>query len=182
MPKLRWDADGEEPDWGAMEDEEYEEGGDFAPYEGPQPPKNTLLSGDIKKVWVVSSQAGNRMFKVLWEAARNTGDKEKYNGLAIWENVVWTTPAKFKWQPFLDGLGITLRAVQKATITAEDEDNVGLPVERINKLRFPAPLRVLTDSEVYEGERRTKVNKWLAPAKDEDEDDDEFEDGDEPPF
>lgn len=181
MPKLRWTGDAEEPDWSAMEDEEYEEGGDFAPYEGPQPPKNTLLSGDIKKVWSTTSQSGNWMFKVLWEAARNTGDKEKYNGLPIWENVVWVPQNKFKWQPFLDGLGITLRAVQKATITAEDEDNVGLPVERINKTRFPAAIRVLTDSEMYNEERRSKVGKWLAPAKDEG-DEEEFEDGDEPPF
>jgi hypothetical protein len=182
MPKMRWAGDAEEPDWSAMEDEEFDESGDFAPYDGPQPPKNTLLSGELKKVWAVTSQSGNHMFKVLWEATGNSGDKAKYNGLAIWDNIVWVPQNKFKWQPWLDGLGITLRAVQKATVTAEDEDNVGLPVQRINRLKFPAPIRVLTDSEMYEGERRTKVNKWLAPSKEEEEDGEDFEDGDEPPF
>lgn len=180
MPKLRWDEDGDAPDWDELDDAEYnEDGGNYAKYEGPQPPKDMMLSGEIKKVWATRSSAGNKMFKVLFEASGNTGEREKYNGLAVWENVVWTPSSKFKWQPFLDALEISLKAVQKATITGEQDDNVGTPVLRIHKREFPARVRIQTDSEMYNGSKRTKVAKWFPGADGDDEDD--FED-DEVPF
>lgn len=183
MPKMKWGDN--EPDWDELDDAEYTEGGDFPRYDGPIPPKNTILHGSLKKAWAVDSQAGNKMFKVIWEAEGNTGDKKKYNGLSIWENVVWTPQTKFRWQPWLDALGISLRDVRQRTVTAEDEDNVGLPIIRINKLKFPVDIRVVTDTDVYNGEKRAKVAEWLPPGdSDADDDDEDYdEDGDdEAPF
>lgn len=185
MPKMKWGDN--EPDWDELDDAEYNEG-DFPRYDGPIPPKNTILTGVIKKVWATESQAGNKMFKVIWEAEGNSGDKKKYNGLSIWENVVWTPQTKFRWQPWLDALGLTLRDVRSKTITAEDEDNVGLPVLRINKLKFTGDgvdIRIVTDTDTYNGEKRAKVGEWLMPSDDtgdSDEDDDMDEDDEDAPF
>lgn len=183
MPKMKWGDN--EPDWDELDDAEYNEGGDFPRYEGPIPPKNKILRGSIKKVWATESQAKSQMFKVLWEAEGNTGDLKQYDGLTIWENVVWLPQTKFRWQPWLDALGISLRDVRQRTITAEDDDNVGTPVLRINKLKFPADIRIVTDRDQYQGEVRAKVAEWLPPgdADNDEEDEDWEEDGDdEAPF
>ena len=179
MPKMKWGEN--EPDWDDLDDAEYEDGPER--YTGPLPPKNTILDGSVKKVWATQSQGGNRMFKVLWEAEGNSGEKKKYNGLAIWENVVWLPQTKFRWQPWLDALGISLADVRGKTIVAEDDDNVGTPVIRIAKLKFPAEIRILVDHDKFNDEKRAKVGEWLMPsdADVEDEDDDEIDD-DEPPF
>lgn len=181
MPKLKWGTGDNEPDWSGMEDEEYTEN-DFPVYEGPLPPKNTMLEGQIKKIWaVVAKSSGNYMFKVLFEAEDNKGDKAKYNGLSIWENVVWTPGAKFKWQPFLDATGTTLKQVKQATITAEEDDNVGTPVLAIYKTKVPMEVRILTGRDKYDGDDRAVVQKWMPPAEEIDDDDEELED-DEVPF
>jgi hypothetical protein len=179
MPKMKWgDA---EPDWDELDDAEYEEG-DFDRYEGPVPPNNTVLSGVIKKIWGAESQAGNSMFKVLFEAEGNSGDKKKFNGCPIWDNVVWTPQTKFRWQPWLDAVGLTLKDVRQKTITAEDDDNVGKPIMRIGKIKFTegVDVRVVTKRESYNGEPQARIQEWLAPKDaDTDEDDDEDDDGDE---
>lgn len=178
MPKIKWgDA---EPDWDELDDAEYEEGEGYNRYEGPVPPNNTILSGVIKKVWAAESQAGNSMFKVLFEAEGNTGDKKKYDGCPIWDNVVWTPQTKFRWQPWLDALGLTLREVRGKTITAEDDDNVGTPIMRIGKVKFSdgVAVRVVTKRESYQGEPQARIQEWMSPGDPDSEEDDE-EDGEE---
>lgn len=177
MVKVQWDDD--DIDWKGLSDEDYEDD-DFEPYSGPEPPANTLLDGDIKKIWLVDSQAGNKMLKVLFEADGNEGDNAQYDGCPVWDNVVFTSKeAKFRWQPFLDMIGITLLDIKKRTTIEDDEgDNIGLVVEKIGKVSFPCAARIRTGVEKkgeYKGSIR--VAKWLPPA---DADDEEDEDGDDP--
>lgn len=179
MARMKWGTD---IDWKGLNDEEYSDDGDFDEYDGEFPPKGTLLKGDITKVWLADSQSSdNTMFKVLFVADGNEGDKEEYNGCPIWDNVVFTSPgAKFRWQPFFDALGVTLKSVKGGTIVGE-EDNVGTVVDSIGSVKFPAPVMVKTDIEKkgeYKGQVR--VGKWLPPVDSDVEDDEDFEDGDEP--
>lgn len=179
MAKMKWEDD--DIDWRGLHEEEYSED-DFVEYDGETPPANTLLDGDIKKIWLAESQAGNKMFKVVFEAAGNEGDLKEYDGYGVWDNVVFTSKeAKFRWQPFLDMLGITLRDIKAKTIVGE-EDNVGLVVEKIGKVDFtsPVPARIRTGIEKkgeYKGEGR--IAKWL-PALDDEEDDEDLDDEDTP--
>jgi hypothetical protein len=177
MAKMKWEDD---IDWRGLDAEEYDEDSSFDEYDGPTPPANTLLDGDIKKIWLAESSTGNMMFKVLFEAADNEGDNKEYDGCPIWDNVVFTSPgAKFRWQPWFNALGISLKDVKTKTIVGE-EDSVGTVVEKIGKVDFTegVPIRVRTSVEKkgeYKGQVR--VGKWLPAA---DEDDEEIEDGDEP--
>lgn len=167
MAKMKWDDD---IDWKGLNEEEYSEEGDYEPYDGPEPPANTLLDGEIKKIWLTESSNGNMMFKVLFEAGEDT----EYPGCPIWENVVFTSPgAKFKWQPFMDALGISLKDIKAKTMVGE-EDNVGTVVEKIGKVEFPCDIRVRTGVQ-KKGEYKGKVQvaKWLAPVDSEDDDGDD---------
>lgn len=167
MPKMKW---GDDFDEDALDDEEYDpdsEGG-FEPYDGPIPPKDKILKGEIKKVWALMSGSGNPMFKVIFEAKGNTGELAEYNGLPIWDNVVWVPQNKWRWQPWLEAVGIPNAAtVKRATVTATDDDNVGSPVMKVGKVSFanPVPVRVLTGKpDSYNDEPKATVGKWL-PAK-----------------
>jgi hypothetical protein len=181
MPKMIYGGDNaDQPDWAGMEDEEYGEDA-YSDYTGPMAPKNTVLNGEIKKSWVTTSANGNYMHKVLFEAGNNTGDKAKFNGMPIWENVVWVPSAKFKWQPYLDACGLSLKMVQRATYVADEDDNVGKPILKIHKIEFPIEVRVITGVDTYEGDKRNTVSKWLQ-AEEAEEDDDLDDDDTEAPF
>lgn len=176
MAKMKWDDD---IDWKGLNDEEYDDSGDFEDYDGPVPPKGTLLNGDIKKVWLSESSTGNMMLRVLFEAADNEGDNKDYDGCPVWDNVVFTSPkAKFRWQPFFDALGFTLKDLKAKTVVGE-EDNVGTVVDSIGKVEFPCPAAIRTDIEKkgeYKGSVR--VGKWLPPLDSDLEDDSDEDDED----
>jgi hypothetical protein len=177
MAKMKW---GNDVDWKGLNEAEYSDG-DFADYTGEDPPKGTMLSGEVKKVWLAESANGNMMFKVVFEASGNVGAEKEYNGWGCWDNIVFTVPAaKFHWQPFFDALGITLKDVKLKTIVGE-EDSTGTVVDSIGGVEFPAPIQVQTTVEKkgeYKGEAR--IGKWL-PADDAELEDDE-EDDEEDPF
>lgn len=179
MPKLKVMDD--ELDIDELEEAEYTEG-DFESYEGEQPPKNTVLSGFVKKIWWCMTSNEDRMFKVLWVADGNTGDEEQYDGLPIWENLALITSAKFKWKPFIDQMGFTLRDIKTKLFVAADDDNIGAPITKIGSWEPGSDesyCRVVTSRERYDGEWRTHVGKWLdweePEADDEDEADEEPE-------
>lgn len=178
MAKMKWRAD--DVDWKGLQDEEFEDN-DFPVYDGPEPPANILLSGQIDKCWLVESAKGDWMFKVVFQAKDNEGDRKVYEEWSCWDNVLWSLPqCKFMWQPFLDALGISLKDIKDRTIVGE-EDNVGTVVERIGKVEFPAFIRIKT-SKVKTGDYKGKIEiaKYLPPL-DMDDVEEEDEDG-EPPF
>jgi hypothetical protein len=174
MAKMKWGGD---VDWEALEDEEYEEGEEFEAYDGEVPPANILLKGAVTKAWTTKSSNGNAMIKALFVADGNEGSKAQYNGCPFWENVNITLPqVKFKWQPFLDALSITLKDVKAKTVVEDEEDNVGRPVKKIGTAKFPHPVMVKTAREKYEGEWQARVGKFLPLDEELDEDDDEGDD------
>lgn len=180
MAKMKW---GNNINWRELHDTEYSED-DYADYEGPTPPSNILLNGFIKKAWATETQNGDPMIKVLFEAAENSGEKKQYNGCPIWDNVLFTMPqVKFKWQPWLDTLGITLADLKNKTVVDED-DNVGAAIVRIGAVKFTGdlPARVKTKREKYEDDWQVRVGRWLPPADIDDVDDEMDDDGEDDPF
>lgn len=179
MAKMKW-AKGD-VDWQGLDDEEYDDSGDFEPYDGPEPNANALLNGQIKKIWLTQSKVGDWMFKLVFEASDNEGERKQFEGWSCWDNVLFSLPqCKFSWQPFLDALGITLKDIQARLIVGE-EDKVGTIVDKIGKCEFPADVRIrvgVVQKGEYKGKR--EISKYLPPADLDDVDEDE--DGDDVAF
>jgi len=183
MAKMRWGSD---IDWEGLEDEEYTED-EFEDYDGPLPPGNTILNGYIKKAWATESQAGDAMLKVLFIADGNEGERKAYDGWPGWDNVLFSMPqVKFRWQPFLDAIGVKLSDLKSRTVIG-DEENQGDVITKIGAVRFdgktPVEARIKTKREKFEGETVCRIAKWLPPADAElddgaDEDDDWGDDED----
>jgi hypothetical protein len=159
MPKMRW-ADAE-----AFDDlpEEWDEA-EFEPYDGDEPPPNIALRGKIKKIWAVQFSSGNDGFKVLFEAAGNTGEREEYDGWGVFDNVAFTPGSAFRYGPLLELLGVTLSDVKSRSVVGE-EDNTGFPVTKIAEFRMPAdgfPCKIRTKTETNEEYgRQTKVGTYM---------------------
>lgn len=155
-----------------LEEAEYEDGGSFEKYEGEQPPVGTELFGYIKKIWWTYSQHDDDMLKILWVADGNEGDEEEFNGCPIWENYALISTMKFKWGPFLDVIGLSIRDVIKKTHVEEEEDgNNGQPIIKIGTWEPGSDesyCRVITDRHKFGDNWQTDVGTWL-PYEDEEE-------------
>ena len=119
------------------------------------------------------------MIKVLWIAADNEGENEEYNGLSIWDNLVLTPGAKFRWAPFFNVHGITLKAIKTSTYVGEEDDERvgGAPIEKIGNFvpgedSDAAWSRVITKRRFWNDEWRAEAKKWL-PWEAEDEEEEE---------
>jgi hypothetical protein len=152
---------------------------DYQDYTGEQPPTGTTLRGGIKKIWWTFTAAEDPMIKALWVAEGNTGALAEYNGLPIWENIVFTPKAAFKYGPFLQILGLTLKQIKTQMYVADEDDNIGVPIERIGKV---APGTEATECGVivkrrkWNGEWQTNIGKLIEqPDLDEDDEDEEEE-------
>jgi hypothetical protein len=186
MPRLK--ADDVAFDIDELEEAEYSD--EFEDYTGPIPPKGTVLIACIKKMWWTDTQKGDDMIKILAEADGNEGDLEKYNGLPLWENAVLIPSAKFRWKPFIDNFGITLRDIKTKTVVAKEDDRMGAPIDKIGTFEpgsDDAWCRVLTArTKDPNDEWRAEVKKWLpyedpesqAPDDEPDDDEEEEEEGD----
>lgn len=175
MPKLRKE-DVASMDIDELEAAEYSDQ-QFSSYDGEVPPKDTILTAFVSKIWWTRTNNNDPMIKVLIEAGENEGDLEEYNGLPCWENMALTTGAKFKWAPFLDHFGLTIRDVKNKTVVAAEDDSIGAPVEKIGTF-VPGSdeswCRIIIARERYEGEWQAHVGGWL--PYDEDEEPEEVDD------
>lgn len=178
MPRLKVGDD--ELDIEELENAEYSEDDQFEDYDGPVPPKRTLLRGFVKLAYWTLDSSDERMIKSLWIAAENTGDKAKYNGLPIWDNTSLKASTKFRWAPLIRAWGITLTDLKKKLYCKpEDEDHPtrGAVIEKIGpwapgEESDSAWCMVLTDIDNYGGEKSASVGKWM-PWVDEEEDDED---------
>jgi hypothetical protein len=181
MPKLR-PADVADIDPDELEEAEYSEG-NYVSYSGEIAPADTVLRAYIKNIWWTKSSSGNSMLKVLVIADANENELEGYNGMPMWENMVLTSPAKFKWGPFFEHFGIKVSDVKNktgksnVTVAAED-DSQGAPVEKIGSFvpgedSDAAWCRVVTTREPYEGKMQAHVGVWLDYDEDEEEEPEE---------
>jgi len=166
----------------------------FDSYDGEVPPKDIELLGYVRKMWWTRTQNGDPMLKILWLAAENTDDLEEYNGCPFWLNYALIGGAKFRWAPFLDNFGITLKDVKTKTDVADKDDQNGAPINKIARFRpgeefDEAWSYIITDRERYNGEWKPAVKSWLTldeaeedadEAEPEDEEDYEEEEAEEP--
>jgi len=163
MPKLKTDE--YDIDFDELENAPYEEDAQLT-YTGEIPPKSTTLNGYVRKAWWTETKAGQAMIKILYVAAENEGDKKEFDGCPFWENYALTTSSKWKWKPFLDRFGFSLRDVKTKTIIADEDDNVGAPITKIGAWTLgedsdAAWSLVITDRERYQGEWQARIGTWL---------------------
>ena len=173
MPIVKISLEDLDPE--SLEAEEYDDSQDFEPYDGPQPRAGIVLSGILKKAWWTYTAKEKPMIKVLFEAAGNEGEREVFNGLPIWDNVVLQNNCAFRYKPFFAAIGVTMDDVSKKTNMADDDENQGAPILAIAKWKpgTDATIRISTKLEKRAGyEPQTKVGKWL-PALDREDDADE---------
>lgn len=178
MAKLKWDNFDDEALDGVDWDPETD--GGFTPYDGPIPPANTILKGAVKKAWSTNSKAGNPMIKLLWEASGNSDEKEKYNGLPVWHNVVFMKEYPGLWKPFLAAFGLTASDIKNKTIVdSAEESNHGKPIVKISNSFKPgdAKVSIVTKKEKYNDEDQVRIAKFLLAVDEDDDADDE-----DPPF
>jgi hypothetical protein len=162
-----------------LEGAEYDESN--APYRGPQPPRDTELTGIIKKAWWTESSDGDRMMKVIFEGDE---DCKKYKGIGIWDNITFNAKSKWRWLPFLEATGLTLKDIQTKMYVESEDDNVGAPIQKIGKWvpgEKSTAVRVITDRKPYNGEMSTKIGTWLSYEDEYDEDDEDEEEEEAPP-
>src|SRR5271165_2556708 len=169
MPRLK--IDDADLDIDELEDAEYNEDGDFEPYDGPEPPASTILVGLAKRMWWAYSSNNNPMIKVLFVAEDNVGDREKYNGWSTIDNVTLISTVKFRWKPFVDAFGLTIADVKKKTFVEDDDDRFGAPISKIGDFvpgSDAAWCRVLTKREYYEEKQEwnAKIGSgWSTPTR-----------------
>lgn len=181
MPRLR-DEDVADLDVKELDAAEYSEG-NFTSYGGEVPPNDTILTAYVSKIWWTRTNNDDPMLKVLVEASENEGELEEYNGLPAWENMALTTGAKFKWAPFFEHFGITMKDIKgKKVVVSDKEDNMGAPIEKIGAF-VPGSdeswCRIIVAREKYNGQWQAHVAGWLPFDEEEPEDADGDEDVDE---
>jgi len=192
MAKLR-PEDVADIDVKALEAAEYSTE-EFDRYYGETPPVGTELNAYVKRMWWTRSapKAGgggnDPMLKILTVAAENEGDLAEFNDCPFWLNVTLTENAKFRWGPFFDNFGLSIRAVKARKVDVEEvEDQNGSPITSIDGFKpgeeeDDAWCRIITDQEPYNGVMQPRVKEWLpwdVDAEYSDNGDGEAEDGDE---
>lgn len=168
MPKLKIEDD--ELDVEALESAEYEES---SRYHGEIPPKGTVLRGRISKMWWTYTQSDDPMLVVLFVAEDNEGKTAKYNGLPVWERLPLTAKAKFKWAPFFEVIGLTIRDVKTKTVVAdEDDERFGAPITKIGMFEPGEDVswvRLITGTHKYEGAPQVDADVWMEYEETEEE-------------
>jgi hypothetical protein len=140
----------------------------FVSYDGEIPPAGTILNGQITKAWWTYSGDNTAMIKVLFVADDTNGE---YEGCPAWENMVLKPSAAFKYGPFLEFFGITLKEVKSKTFVAEDDDNQGAPIEKIGTWEpgsDDAYCAIIVKRGFYQGKMKCEVGGWMEYEEPED--------------
>lgn len=118
MPKLvKWantDAD-------TIDEVEVEEREEFQPYDGPMPPKNTILRVKVVRITAEKFKTGSKGIKVF--AVVDDPSKERYNGCPYWDNVIDSADAAWKIRQFMDSIGGTGDDWAKTYIEERGDDS-----------------------------------------------------------
>lgn len=170
--KVKWAIGGDEPEAAA--------GGDFTPYDGPIPPAG-IYSCVLKKLWLTENKNGEQMLKGVLEIAEDDKEKKQFNGYGIWFNQNVTEQGAPYVKQFLAGIGATWKEFYEKTVTADDEDNVGLPVTKIGKIKIDGDTEVRVQGKrgKWDGEVRLEVRSFL-PLDDDGDGDGDGDDGETP--
>lgn len=156
MGKVKWNTSGSEVDQVEVEERET-----FEPYDGPIPPNNSVLQVSLKWARVADFNSGNGGLKLLMEVAEPDGSpKAKYNGCPLFENLVDVDTQAWKIRQWLDAIGGTGKDWDGCV--SADDGNGNEVITKFGRVKADGlKLRVQTQVEVYEGERRAKVRNYL---------------------
>jgi len=161
MPRLK--PEDTDFDLDELEEAEYTEGS-YTSYDGKVPPNGTIVGGNVKKMWWTRTQNDDPMIKMLFQADDSTHDGE-YEDLPVWENMALTAGAKFKWAPFLDFFGLTLKEVKTKTFVADEDDpQMGAPILKVGTWEVDGEesfARIVVKRERYDGNWQAHVGEWL---------------------
>lgn len=158
MPKVvGWGSDGVDAD--AIDEAENEERETYEPYEGPMPPKGSILRCAVKQVVRKTFESGSKGVRLLLEV--NDPAKPQYNGMAYWENIVNTPANSWKIRQWMDALGSKSPGADWNKPSVEDEDGVE-KVVKFGKIRLEgAFVRVQHKTGRYQGEPKPEVGRFL---------------------
>lgn len=163
-------------------------GGEFAPYDGPLPPKGTKLAGVIKQFKLKINRNNDPMLNMVVEVSGNTGEKAKYNGLGMWTNINVTEKSAGFVNDFLTTLAAWHKKDPKKLIrsfwqagpnVADAKPGVGgTPIIAIGDLKInhdgmPALVTTRLGTEQDKKTPKAEVGYWLMPPKDNDDSEDE---------
>jgi hypothetical protein len=144
----------------ALEAAEYSDE-DYESYSGEIPPTGYVFSGTIKKMWLSSTQNDDPMLIVLHVS--DTDDD--YYGLPSWDYLTLTEDAKFRWAPYFEVTGLSLRDVVTKINLADEDDNIGSPVLNIGKWKLGGRIRFVTKKDFYDQKWKCKASKYLDPEE-----------------
>jgi hypothetical protein len=99
-----------------LDEQEYDDS--FEPYAGPLPPVNSILKFRLVKAFAAESSSGNFMIKTIFTAE----DAGEYDGLTIFDNITFVETAAFRYQPFLQAMGLTAKRIKAQGIIGDDDD------------------------------------------------------------
>jgi hypothetical protein len=144
-----------------LDEAEYDDS--FEPYSGPLPPNGTVLKFRLVKLFSTESGNGDFMLKDIL-VAEESGE---YDGLTIFDNIVFTEKAAFRYQPFMAAFGLTAKLIKAKTIIGDDEDERfnGYPVVSIGRWQpgsDKAVCFVKVTQEEYNDEMRPRAGKYIA--------------------
>lgn len=179
-----FDADG-------LDSAEYDDS--FEPYSGPLPPNNTILKFRAVKLFSCETQNGDFMIKAILTAE----DAGEYDGLTIFDNIVFMEKTAFRYKPFMACFGLTAKLIKARTMLGDDEDERfnGYPILSIGRWKPGTDAAVCfiktgIDAEYNPDKPKPVANKYIPLDSDDapenyaapPEDDSLFGDDDPPPF
>jgi hypothetical protein len=160
MGKVKWQTSGSVVDEVEVEDRET-----FEPYDGPIPPKNTVLRVAVKFARIATGvdafKSDNNGIRLLLEVDEpKSSPKARYNGCPLFEQLVDTESSAFKIRQFLDAIGATGKDWDNTQATKDENEHWN--VTKIGRIKMDGlTLRVQTKREVYQGEEQAKVARFL---------------------
>lgn len=152
---------------------------DFPRYSGDIAPTGTVLNGRLTKMWWTFTKDGDSMIKLVCVAEGNDDDPdtEEYEGLSSWDNITFKPDAAFKYQPFLEYFGITLKDIKfKLMVASDDDPRNGTPITAIAWFEpgsDDALCRYTVSRDRWNGKWNSKIDRFLPLEDDEGEEPEE---------
>jgi hypothetical protein len=154
---VKWSTDAATID--EVEDGDWKE---FEPYDGPMPPRGAILLCDVKRITAEKFNSGSHGVKVLLEVNETDPKKEKFNGLAYWENVIDLPSTAFKIKQLMTALGSKSPGGDWNKTGIEPKDGVNYVVKFGNIRVEGAQVRVVhKTSKDQNDEPRAEVARFL---------------------
>jgi hypothetical protein len=140
-----------------------------------------VLICDVKWARVTEFASGNGGLKLLLIVNEpEVSPKKRYNGCPLFENLVDIDTQDWKIRQWMDAIGGTGKDWDNCVTEKDDQDND--VIVKFGKVKADGlKVRIQTQQETYDGEKRAKVRSYLSKAS-ASASASSTADGDEPPF